>query len=366
MTHRERFRAVLEGRQPDRLPWVPRLEIWYDYHVQRGSLPAEYRGWSLDQVRESVAAARSAREGVIAAVRLDSSVDVREEWQGDALTRHWVTPVGTVSEKFRQSAYGSDNLMRMEHMIKALPDYAVVKYIVQHTHFEPTYDDFRRYDEAIGDEGFPVCVIGDVPFHKILREYIGYNQAYLELQDHREEVEELASVLAATHAELEQIMLESPADLFVYGVHFDSQMLPPPVFDQYIVPHYRDLSRQFASRGKWLAVHQDADASLLLDSYLEAGISVADCFACWPMVPCRFEDAVERWKQSVVIWGGIPSTLLCPMAAGEAELDEHLDVVWEKASEGRVILGIADNVMPEADMARVKRIATRIGDQVPW
>ncbi len=360
MTHRERFRAVLEGRQPDRLPWVPRLEIWYDYHTQRGSLPEEYRGWSLDEVRRSVAAARSGREGVIAVPRHDGSVEVREEWRGDELTRYWVTPVGTVSERFRQSAYGSDNLMRIEHVIKGLPDYPVVTYIVQHTHFEPTYDDFRRYDEEIGDEGFPICVIGDIPFHKILREYIGYNHAYYELQDHRDEVEALAEVLSSTHAQLEQLMLESPADLFVYGVHFDSQMLPPPVFDKYIVPYYQKLSGQFASRGKWLAVHQDADAILLLDSYVEAGIHVADCFACWPMVPCRFEDAVDHWKQSVVIWGGIPSTLLCPMAATEEELDEHLDTVWAKTPEGRVILGIADNVMPEADMARVKKIAERI------
>ena len=30
MTNRERLLAIMEGRPPDRIPWLPRLQIWYD------------------------------------------------------------------------------------------------------------------------------------------------------------------------------------------------------------------------------------------------------------------------------------------------------------------------------------------------
>ena len=47
VTNRERILAIMAGENPDRIPWIPRLQIWYDAHVLQGTLPAEYEGFSL-------------------------------------------------------------------------------------------------------------------------------------------------------------------------------------------------------------------------------------------------------------------------------------------------------------------------------
>ena len=39
MTDRERILAVLDGKPPDRIPWVPRLQLWYNARVAEGKLP---------------------------------------------------------------------------------------------------------------------------------------------------------------------------------------------------------------------------------------------------------------------------------------------------------------------------------------
>jgi len=49
-TMRERVLAVLEGRLPDRLPFIDRMEIWYMGMQARGCMPQTYADMSLDKV----------------------------------------------------------------------------------------------------------------------------------------------------------------------------------------------------------------------------------------------------------------------------------------------------------------------------
>ena len=50
MTDRERLLAIMAGRSPDRIPWIPRMEIWYETQLLRGTLPPKYEGWSLREI----------------------------------------------------------------------------------------------------------------------------------------------------------------------------------------------------------------------------------------------------------------------------------------------------------------------------
>jgi len=183
--------------------------------------------------------------------------------------------------------------------------------------------------------------------------------------DHKEEVEELIEAIRKNYQEMQDIVLQSPAELFLHSMHFDSQMTPPPIFEQYAVPYFKDFCGRLIEKGKWLTVHQDADAALLLNLYLEAKIQVVDCFACAPMVTCRFEDAIHTWNKSVVIWGAIPSILLCPMCVSEEELEEHLTTIFDNAEKGRIILAVSDNVMPETDINSLKKITEKVNSYQP-
>ena len=52
MTERERILAAIRGDIPDRMPWVPRLEFWYRARLRTGTMPAELRGLTLNEVAE--------------------------------------------------------------------------------------------------------------------------------------------------------------------------------------------------------------------------------------------------------------------------------------------------------------------------
>lgn len=60
----------------------------------------------------------------------------------------------------------------------------------------------------------------------------------------------------------------------------------------------------------------------------------------------------------MVIWGGIPSTLVCPTSCSKVEFEAYLTDLFQLLASRptRIILGVADNVMPEADISRIARV----------
>src|SRR5512133_3124986 len=49
-TIRQRLLAVMEGRKPDRIPLISRLDFWYNGLKYQGKLPSGYSGLSLREV----------------------------------------------------------------------------------------------------------------------------------------------------------------------------------------------------------------------------------------------------------------------------------------------------------------------------
>ena len=58
MTNRERILAIIEKRKADRIPWIPRLQIWYKAHKSAGTLPDEYREMVKDYMKQIIAHAQ--------------------------------------------------------------------------------------------------------------------------------------------------------------------------------------------------------------------------------------------------------------------------------------------------------------------
>ena len=144
MTNRERLLAIMAGHSPDRIPWIPRLRVWYEAHKRLGTLPEKYTGWSLPEIERDLGIGTPARGGRIFRTEL-RNVEVRTQERGNEIITEYITPVGTVSTLHRRS----EELERVgimgleaEHMIKGPEDYPVVEYLVQHTEIIPIYEEY--------------------------------------------------------------------------------------------------------------------------------------------------------------------------------------------------------------------------------
>lgn len=358
--------AIMAGKAPDRLPWIPRLLLWYNAHKKAGTLPARYRGMTLRQIERDLGVGTPARDGRV--FRSETrGVDITEHVRGMETLTEYSTPAGVVTTLQR----GSDYLRQrdlpdllVEHMLKRREDYAVVEYIIENTVYTPAYDDYLAYEREIGEDGYPLVQVGDCPLHRFLRELCGYNDGYLHLNDYPDEVERLFTVMEQKDRDsVWRMMAESPARLLLHGAHFSSQMTPPRVFARYIEPYYRDLSALLRAHGKVLALHGDNDTRAILGNIERAGYGMVECFATYPMVPTRLAEARAAWGARIIIWGGVPSYIFEEQYS-EVEFEAYMDEVFRTVAPGNAfILGIADNLLPGGKIERVRRISQMVEER---
>ncbi len=360
MTNRERILAILEGQLPDRIPWIPRLQIWYDANRLSGTLPDEYNSLSLREVERRVFGGTAARDGVIYRIKMENvEVRTRQVAEMDQVTEY-ETPVGVVTTRLRSTERLRQQGIQdaeVEFMLKRREDYAVVEYIIEHTRYEAAYDEYLEYEREVGDEGYPMINCGDCPFHHWMRALTGYNEAYFHLNDFPNEVESLLNTLTDRFKEtVWQHMLDSPARLLMHGHHLSSYMTPPPLFEQYILPYYQELTPRLRDAGKVVALHGDNDTRQILGHIERAGFGMVECFVTAPMVETAMTEARAAWGDRVIIWGGVPSVILEEPYA-EEQFEQYMDDLFRTiAPGGAFILGIADNAMPGSKIERIKRI----------
>jgi hypothetical protein len=360
MTNRERLLAILDGKPPDRIPWIPRLAIWYEANRREGTLPDRYRGLTLREVERAAFGGTAARDAVIYRIELEG-VEIRTRRHGDLETiTEYVTPVGTVSTRLRGTgrlrATGIQDA-EVGFMLKRREDYPVVEYLVEHTRYTPAFEEYEAYERDVGDDGYPMVNCGDCPVHHWMRALVGYDQAYFHLNDYAPQVERLVALLADKYREtVWKHMLDSPARLLMHGHHLSSQMTPPPIFERFILPYYRELAPRLRDRGKVLALHADNDTRHILSHIERAGFGMAECFATHPMVETTLAEARAAWGDRVIVWGGVPSVILEEPFSDE-QFEQYMDDLFRTVAPGRAfILGIADNAMPGTKIERVERI----------
>ena len=364
MTNRERILAILDGQLPDRMTWIPRLAIWHEANRLGGTLPERFRGLSLREVEQAVFGGTAARDGFVWLSEI-RGVEIRTRRVGEMETiTDYVTPLGTVSTKMqateRLRSQGIQDA-QVEFMLKRREDYPIVEYIVENTHYTPAFDEYQAYEDAVGPDGYPMVNCGDCPFHHWLRTLVGYDQGYFHLTDYPNEVERLVGVITdCFRRRVWPIMLDSPGRLLMHGHHLSSQMTPPPIFERWILPYYRELSPKFRQRAKVLALHGDNDTGAILSQIEQAGFGMVECFATYPMVPTTLAQAREAWGDRVIIFGGVPSVILEDPFT-DRQFKEYMDELFAVVGRGRAfILGVADNVMPGAKIERVERVTEMI------
>ena len=358
--------SVLDKNPPDRIPWVPRLLLWYNARTLTGTMPKRWEGLSLREIEQALRLGTPAKDVAVFDVHMDGVEVVTRKESGKKITEYH-TPKGSVrsvmhysEELDLQGLPGRDE----EYFLKGPKDFSVWEYVVEHMYWKPDYDAYTAYDGEIGGDGLPFISIGDVPFHEFAQKLAGYEYAFYHLSDYTAEVEHLLKTMAGVQREqMWPVVLESPARLVQHGVHLSSQFTPPSIFEKYILPYYEEFIPLLNEHGKSVSMHADNDTSQILDLIERAGWDVVECFVTAPMVPLTLEQAREAWGDRVIIWGGVPSLILSP-SFPEEDFREYVYNIFKAVAPGNAfILGVADNVMPDSVIERVAWISDTVEER---
>ena len=366
MTNRQLFNVILDNERTDHILWAARLDVWYNYLKVMDLFPDRLKNLNLYEIHKKLGIGFPQKSDVKSMLFTSTikNATCYEEKKGDRLTKYIETPYGTVFDIYHVDEYRIANKLsfastHIGYRLKDENDFKPIKYIIENTSYSPFYDHYYSYEEEIGEDGLTFFFTTNDPFSTIMRDYAGIEKFYYLLADYPSQMVEIIEILSEKlENELQPIMLECPARVAHHGGHYDSSVTPPYIYEKFILPYQKKFSDKLHNIKKYLALHTDADSTLLLNHMERAGMDLAECFCTYPMVAVSLKDAIDKWEDRIIIWGGIPSIILCKDSYSYEDFINYVNnvILLIKSRKCRVILGVSDNVMPETDIGRLEKI----------
>ena len=362
MNHRDRALAAMRGHPVDRIPFIGRMDLWYTFHRNGGTLPSPYESASLWDIQRDLGI------GIFGFGAWDISfyrlvhhdVEITQETQNGLTTVQYHTPYGSLTyrelmpDELRGAAGAG---ARVEFPFKTVEDYEALEFLIEHTE---VVENFRAYDEfveSIGTDGVALPFTGWLPAHQLMIRYMGYQTFYYQLHDHPDRIESLIQALTEQQRKILALAAQCSAQAIEVGANYDEQMTPPRIFDTFFAPFYRE-AREILSRGdKILVVHGDGEMKTLLEKLMSCGVQVVEALTPKPMTSIDILETRRLWGDRVAMWGGIPSVILTDTFSDE-QFERCMEDLFQAVAPGdRFILGFGDNVPTDALFSRIKRVA---------
>lgn len=396
MTNRSRMMAALAGEASDLLPWAPRMDLWYIANRARGTLPEGFVGLDTVGIARKLGVACHALRADYSLPREPDSLILRGfgvdnhpdypysvslkglpfTFTSDAENVETVVtaPSGDIHTWVRQSASMTKDGISVP-FVKAYPlPYPVespavfdaLVSVYEHIEVKPEPVRYARFRARVGEEGLAIAhgLNFASPMHLLLHDLMPMEGFFLQYMEDRDSLHALAARIEPFFDRVLDAVLQSECEVFFWGGNYDQNTTFPGFFEEEIAPWLRKASAKAEARGKRLLTHTDGENRLLLPLYPGAGFHVAESFCPAPMTEVSLAQFRAGLGPRQAVWGGIPAIALLPGAMPGPEFEAYLDMTFDSIREDprRLILGVSDNVPPDADLGRIRRISEKVLD----
>ncbi|MFH0920183.1 MAG: uroporphyrinogen decarboxylase family protein [Fibrobacterota bacterium] len=373
MTHREHIYAVLEGKKPVNMPFFPDITDWYSaartpkgqervwgaaqfipdsepFHTNPGTMPEKYREWTLFDFYRKNDWGFPVHIGDWFKKSYSGDVKVVTERKGRERHTHLVTPKGTIRHVDILASDGTWG--PFEHYVKEMADLDIMQYVVEHTHFTPTYENVLKLREQMGDWGEGDLVIFRSPFGKLVHMYMGFEKVIYALFDDEKRILDFMKVQEAKDMELVRLAAACPGErLVIISDHADENLIAPNQYEEFCIPFYQKACQVLHDGNKFVSTHLDGNFKGYFPLIAKTGFDVLDGCTPAPMFNYELEALAEAMGPNQKAFVGVPSTLFCQKLPTE-KLLTYADRVMT-AFKGRGILNVGDILPPDGDIEQV-------------
>ena len=388
MTHRQRMLAAIQRERVDQIPWAPRMDLWTIANRARGRLPAQFIGLNLVEIAEVMGVGCHAvggdqtlpgeRDAVLRGLGCDNHPDypyrvelrrlpVTYESDGESSRTRIITPAGEVSTHlFRSEQMTKDGISLpffKSHAIQSIDDFESVAQIFENLAVVATPDAYANFQTRVGESGLAVArgPIAASPMHLILHQLSPYDQFFYLYHDERQALRRLAARMEPFFEAILDALVGCEAEVVFWGGNYDQNITWPAFFKEEITPWLKKASDRLHAAGKIMLTHTDGENRALLPLYPACGFDVAESVCPTPMTQCTLAEIKRGMGPEVTIWGGIPSVILLDSATTAQAFEEYIDKLFDTPGiETGMILGVSDNVPPDANFARLEEIKKRV------
>ncbi len=397
MTQKGGILAAVRGENSDTIPWAPRMDLWFIANRARGTLPfgctsdmntvdiAAWLGTACHAVRADFTQPRQPKDLMLHGLGLDNHpdypyhvelLDLPVDFSNDEenLSTIVETPEGKVSfhllisEQMKKE--GNSLPFVKSYPIESIDDIDAVASLFDHIRVVPAPEKYEKFRRRIGDKGVAVAngVVAASPIHLMLHNLIAMDRFYYLYHDESDSLYELAEHIERVYSDILKAVMMSSAEMFLWGGNFDRDLTWPPFFKKEILPWLQKAAKCAHENGKYLVTHTDGENSELLSFYLQSGMDVIESVCPAPMTMLRFDEILTTLNGAIAVWGGIPAVNLLPGTMSSdaftvyinKTVDQLKKIEDETGRIPRLILGVSDNVPPDADINRLREITEKL------
>lgn len=352
---RERVLRILRHQPVNQAVWQPSLTYWYATNkvgsLKPASAPASIKPFvpndlmGLDPVQLYERIQGSIRypheclnlPSFYTQLKADGGVERRSTWiDKRELLEVVKTPAGTIQKRSRDG-------FPLEHFVKTVDDLAVVEYWLERTEYCFNPFIFDAASEAIEHLGVLNTYNFRSPYQRAVIEYLGLATTTKFLRKYPRRMDTFFERMLEWDKNAYKVILDSPLQVVSFGENIDANVSPPPVFEKFHVPYYKEHIKWVHEKGKLCHVHMDGDLKGLLQFLPELDFDGIEAVTFKPQGNVSIEEVADAMGKKALL-DGIPSIYFLPQYSDTDVLAVARRVL--DAFYPRVILGISDELCP--------------------
>jgi len=363
-TFRERILDTFQRNKVDKIVWQPRLDYYINVNRARGTLPEKYRDKNIIEIHRDLNASIRYYWGLpipqnYLIRRYRDTIKITEIKNGDETTVVYDTSKGQLISRIRTTEFGCSSHI-VEYPVKKIDDLDIIEYMLQNSVVEFNYEFYETARQDLTDLGEIQMGIGHSPLQSLIIDYMGFENTIYALTDSPERINRFLNEVDELQDETFEIIEKCPVKIINFGENIDSNLISPDIFKKYLIPYYIKRVSQLQKRGKFCHIHMDGKLKPLLPYIRETGFDGIEAATPFP----QGDIALEELKSAIgnmILLDGIPAILFLPNYP-LSELENCVQKILDLFSPN-LILGISDELPPDADIDRVKFISELIDNK---
>ena len=351
----------LQGETTDRIPWFGDLSYWYFGLKQQGLLDPKYYG--------NEGEIRFYKDQKVGHCFLYDVMSYKVEYLNDVSFEEKITAGGIYSTYHTKygdltsvQTYSPANFSyaHTKYMVQNVEDLKIMAHIFKNMRYLPDYERFHHYDQLIGEDGLLVEIapVNVSAVQKLMARWAGVETTVELIYDETDDFEDCVERIQEAQMPVFDILAESGAQVVEWPENLSSDVTGN-LFDRYNRPYYQQVNEIFHKAGKYTSIHIDGRLKPCLGKLHDAGFDIAEAVTPAPLGDVELEDLRKEAGDEIIIWGGLPGGLFSPTVT-DAEFEAYVQRILD-LNDPKMILGVADQVPPDAVEGRVREVSRLIG-----
>ena len=363
LSRREMNLRVFRREPLPRVFFQPRIEPWYAWASQFGTMPPSCRALSLTDVFDDLDASMRYVDywtgqpyPLVATWSADVKITQRDEPGWRYVTYH--TPHGDLQEELE---FTVDHTWRTVGFAgRRTEDLPALAWLLARRRWRFDPDRYRLGDAYVGDRGVGQFFLPKSPYLAMAQQWMRFEAFIYALADARDQVEDIFRIIDDSYDELyEQLCACRMTPILNFGENVAEAHMGPAYFREYLLPWYHRRSGQLQRAGLFTHIHIDGYFKSLLPMLRELPHDGLEALTPLPQGDVSLEEIAQHIGDKILL-DGIPAVYFLPHHSRD-ELHTCVERLIE-LFHPRLVLGISDELPQAADeegYARLQWVAQR-------